>query len=265
MDARHPPVVSLCNLTKAYDNAPPAIRDINLDLRKGEVVVLLGPSGVGKSTLLRCINLLTRPSSGGVWVNGEDLAGLSRRNLFRARQKIGMIFQEFHLIDRLSVITNVMCGRLGELSLARALTYSFPQAYREAAERALVRVGLDDPQLWARRADRLSGGQKQRVAIARALMQTPSVLLADEPIASLDIAMRLQIIELLADLARRDGITVIVSLHQIDITRQYADRVIALSGGHVTFDAPPSALSDMEVARIFNIREKADACRSSLQ
>ena len=244
------PVVKIARLKKAYGDVA-AIKNINLSFRQGEFVVLLGPSGVGKSTLLRCLNLLVRPTEGELWVNGNNLTTLSSRELLKARRKIGMIFQEFHLVDRLSVLTNVMCGRLSKLPLWRAVTYRFPREDQDAAARALSRVGLDSEQIWHRRADQLSGGQKQRVAIARALMQSPSVLLADEPIASLDVVMRSQIMELIADIARKDRITVVMSLHQIDVARRYADRILALSHGEVCFDGSPADLDDAAVARIF--------------
>ncbi|MBR1146158.1 phosphonate ABC transporter ATP-binding protein [Bradyrhizobium sp. AUGA SZCCT0431] len=244
------PIVRIAHLRKSYGEFA-AIKNINLTFREGEFVVLLGPSGVGKSTLLRCLNLLVRPSEGQLWINGSDLANLSRSQLLKARRKIGMIFQEFHLVDRLSVLTNVMCGRLSDLPLWRALVYKFPEEDQIAAARALCRVGLESEELWHRRADQLSGGQKQRVAIARALMQSPSVLLADEPIASLDVIMRAQIMELISDIARKDKITVIMSLHQIDVARRYADRVIALNQGEVCFDGPPAQLDEEAVARIF--------------
>lgn len=247
-------IVRVVDLKKAYGSYV-AIADLNLSFAPGEFVVLLGPSGVGKSTFLRCLNLLVEPSEGEVWVNGENLTRLSRRELLKARRKIGMIFQEFHLVERLSVLTNVMCGRLSTLPLWRALAYRFPQEDNEAATKALVRVGLDNEDLWHRRADQLSGGQKQRVAIARTLMQSPSLLLADEPIASLDIVMRAQIMELISDIARRDKITVVMSLHQIDVARRYADRVIALSGGKICFDGPPSDLDDAAIERVFQKKQ----------
>lgn len=247
-------MVEIKALTKAYGSAAPAIEDINLKFAKGEFVVLLGPSGVGKSTLLRCLNQMVKPTTGTVIVDGQDLGALSRKELLAARHHIGMIFQEFNLVNRMSVLLNVMCGRLGELNFWRALTYNFPKEDHEAAVRALVRAGLEDTDLYFRRADTLSGGQKQRVAIARMLVQEPKLILADEPIASLDVVMRNQIMDLITDIARRDGLTVVMSLHQLDIARQYADRIIALANGKVTFDGPPKGLTKSVIERVFNTR-----------
>jgi len=244
-------MVEVEKLTKAYGNSPPAIRDISLSFKKGEFIVLLGPSGVGKSTLLRCLNFLVRPTSGAVRIDGQELGKLNNKGLLQARQNIGMIFQEFNLVNRMSVLMNVMCGRLGTLSTWRALTYNFMDEDHKLAIRALVRAGLDDAELYLRRADTLSGGQKQRVAIARMLVQEPKVILADEPIASLDVIMRVQIMDLIRDIANRDGLTVIMSLHQLDIARTYSGRIIALADGQVTFDGPPSELDDAVIERVF--------------
>jgi phosphonate transport system ATP-binding protein len=244
-------MVEVRNLTKAYGSAAPAIADINLAFEKGEFVVLLGPSGVGKSTLLRCLNLLVRPTSGEVWVDGQELDVLSTKALLRARHHIGMIFQEFNLVNRMSVLMNVLCGRLGTLGFLRALAYNFSREDHEAAARALHRAGLEDPKLYLRRADTLSGGQKQRVAIARMLVQEPKLILADEPIASLDVIMRAQIMELIADIAQRDGLTVVMSLHQLDVAKKYATRIIALANGGVAFDGPPAELSDAIIEQVF--------------
>ncbi len=244
-------MVEVRHLTKAYGRSAPAIEDISLSFKKGEFIVLLGPSGVGKSTLLRCLNFLVRPTSGFVSIDGQELGALSKKGLLQARQHIGMIFQEFNLVNRMSVLMNVMCGRLGSLGTWRALTYNFSPEDHEAAVRSLVRAGLEDQELYLRRADTLSGGQKQRVAIARMLIQEPKVILADEPIASLDIIMRVQIMDLIKDIARRDDLTVVMSLHQLDVAKTYADRIIALAEGKVTFDGPPNELSDAVIERVF--------------
>ena len=250
-DNRGEILVEVQELTKAYGHREPAIKNVSLVVKRGEFVILLGPSGVGKSTLLRSLNFLVRPTVGRVTFDGQDLGALSSKELLRARQNIGMIFQEFNLVNRMSVLTNVLCGRLGPLGFMRALTYTFPAEDHERAVNALMRVGLDDPHMYLRRADTLSGGQKQRVAIARMLVQEPKLILADEPIASLDVIMRVQIMDLIADIAKRDRITVVMSLHQIDMARRYADRIIGLAQGNVVFDGPPQALSNDIVETIF--------------
>ena len=246
------PMVQIRGLTKVYDKNKPAIRDISLEFKKGEFVVLLGPSGVGKSTLLRCLNYLVRPTEGDIFVDGRELGGLGKKGLLEARQQIGMIFQEFNLVNRMSVVMNVLCGGLGSLGTFRAMSYNFSRQDHEAAVRALIRVGLDDGELHLRRADTLSGGQKQRVAIARMLIQEPKLILADEPIASLDVVTRIQIMDLISDIAKRDNLTVIMSLHQLDIALRYADRIIALSEGRVVFDGPTSDLSEAVIEKVFS-------------
>lgn len=244
-------VLEVRNLTKSYAGGRPAIEDISLSFGEGEFVVLLGPSGVGKSTLLRCLNLLVRPTFGQVLFNGVDLASLGHGALLKQRQRIGMVFQEFNLVGRMSVVTNVLCGRLASLGMLRALTYSFPREEYQRAVLALNRAGLTDPELYLRRADTLSGGQKQRVAIARALVQEPRMILADEPIASLDVIMQAQIMGLISEIARRDGLTVVMSLHQIEVAKKYADRIIALAGGRIAFDGPPSQLTEEVVQTVY--------------
>lgn len=245
------------NLTKTYrKGGVPALQDVSLSIKKGEFLVLFGPSGVGKSTLLRCINYLVKPTSGEVIVDGKSIGGLSKAKLLEVRRSIGMIFQEFNLVNRVSVLTNVLCGVLGKTGFLRALTYSFSREDQEAAMRALKRAGLEEESLYLRRPDTLSGGQRQRVGIARMLIQEPKVILADEPIASLDLKMKHAIMELIANIAVNDKITVVMSLHEIGIAKQYASRIVGLYQGKVAFDGAPDSLSPDVINRVFDIKKK---------
>jgi phosphonate transport system ATP-binding protein len=246
-------MIEVNDLTKTYDGSVRAIRGISLNINRGEFAVLFGPSGVGKSTLLRCLNYLVEPTSGEVIIDGQRVGSLSSTELLSLRAKIGMIFQDFNLINRMSVLVNVMCGRLHDLNFFRALTYTFSREDHEAAIHSLRRAGLHDAELYNRRADTLSGGQKQRVAIARMLIQDPIVILADEPVASLDVKMQHTIMQLVRDIATRDGITVVMSLHHLELAKQYASRIIGLSEGMVAFDGPPQSLSDDVINRVFEI------------
>ncbi|MEE8140842.1 MAG: phosphonate ABC transporter ATP-binding protein [Alphaproteobacteria bacterium] len=247
------PMIHVNGLTKVYGQDVRAISDINLTINKGEYTVLFGPSGVGKSTLLRCLNFLVEPTAGDVVIDGQNLGEASTKELLGIRSHIGMIFQEFNLVNRLSVIGNVMCGSLHGLAAWRALTYSFTREDHELAIRCLRRAGLHDERLYFRRADTLSGGQKQRAAIARMLMQEPKILLADEPIASLDVKMQHTIMELVANLAKKDAITVVMSLHHLELAKEYATRIIGLSDGKVAFDGPPEELTEDVINRVFEM------------
>lgn len=251
-DAQHP-IIVINGLRKVYGKDVVAINNVNLTINKGEFAVLFGPSGVGKSTLLRCLNYLVKPTSGDIIIDGQNLRVTTTRQLLGIRSHIGMIFQDFNLVNRMSVIGNVMCGRLYGLSTWRALTYSFSREEHELAIRCLRRAGLHDEELYFRRADTLSGGQKQRTAIARMLMQQPNILLADEPIASLDVKMQQTIMELVSDLAAKDDITVVMSLHHLDIAKRYASRIIGLSDGNIAFDGPPEELTDQVINRVFQL------------
>jgi phosphonate transport system ATP-binding protein len=226
-----------------------ALRDVDLDVGRGEFVALIGPSGAGKSTFLRCLNGLVRPTAGSVAIDGEPLTEASGEALRRIRARIGFVFQQFNLLRRLSVLDNVLVGRLGHVPVARSLVGWFPPADVTKARATLGRVGLAD--LAERRADTLSGGQQQRVAIARALVQEPRVLLADEPMASLDPALSHTVMEILERINREDGLTVITSLHVLEMATRYAGRVVGLSAGRVVYDGPPSGLSDSVAASIF--------------
>ena len=253
MRGTEPPMVVVSDLSKTYDGTVEAIKNISLTIEKGEFTVIFGPSGVGKSTFLRCLNYLVKPTSGDVIIEGQRVGNLSTAKLLGLRSRVGMIFQDFNLVNRMSVLGNVMCGRLYGLSVLRALTYSFAQADHEAAVHALRRAGLDDAELYNRRADTLSGGQRQRVAIARMLVQNPKVILADEPVASLDMKMQHTIMRLISDIAAKDGITVVMSLHHLDLAKQYASRIIGLSDGQVAFDGPPKSLSDDIIDKVFKM------------
>ncbi len=246
-------MVVVSDLTKTYDGTVEAIKNISLTIEKGEFTVIFGPSGVGKSTFLRCLNYLVKPTSGDVIIEGQSVGDLSTAKLLGLRSRVGMIFQDFNLVNRMSVLGNVMCGRLHGLSVLRALTYSFAQADHEAAVHALRRAGLDDTELYNRRADTLSGGQRQRVGIARMLVQNPKVILADEPVASLDVKMQHTIMRLISDIAAKDGITVVMSLHHLDLAKQYASRIIGMSDGQVAFDGPPKSLSDDIIDKVFKM------------
>jgi phosphonate transport system ATP-binding protein len=238
-----------------YPNGTRALAPVSLDVAPGAFTVLLGPSGAGKSTLLRCLNGLVRPTHGRVVA--ADAGDIARRRALRAhRRRTGMIFQQHQLIGRVSVLGNVLTGRLGYHAALRSLL-PLPRADRLLALAAIERVGLIDMAL--RRADQLSGGQQQRVGIARALVQQPRLILADEPVASLDPATALRVLSLLAAICREDGLTAIVSLHQVELARRFADRIVALSGGEVVFDGPPDVLDEAAIAGIYGAAPPAIA------
>src|SRR5438270_6597951 len=235
------------HLVKDYAGGVRALEDVSLEVHDGEFVVLIGLSGSGKSTLLRCINRLVEPTGGRIVLDGTDITAAQGADLRKIRRGIGMIFQQFNLVKRSSVLTNVLTGRLGYVSQWQSLVSHYSeQDYR----RALVnveRVGLRDRA--HQRADRLSGGQQQRVAIARALMQEPKMMLADEPVASLDPATSHSVLKYLQQI-NRDGMTVICSLHFLSLARTYGTRVIALKGGRLMFDGKPS---EIDAARFQSI------------
>jgi phosphonate transport system ATP-binding protein len=242
-------------LEVAYPGQPaPALRRTSLQLEAGAFVVLLGSSGAGKSTLLRSLNGLVRPSAGKVLA--RDIGDLSSKKAMHAfRRQTGMVFQQHHLIGRLSVLSNVLMGRLGFHGNLGAL-WPWSAAEKELALGAIDRVGLLDHAL--QRADQLSGGQQQRVGVARALVQQPTVLLADEPIASLDPATADQLLKLLHDICKTDGLTAVVSLHQVDFARQFADRIIGLKSGAVVFDGSPGELSQDKAAHLYSGTRSTD-------
>lgn len=243
------PILKIQGLEKSYTPGKPVLRGINLEIGAQGITAVIGPSGTGKSTLLRCINRLVEPSAGAIWMGDEDLAQLRGRALRNARRRIGMVFQEYNLVERLTVMENVLTGRLGYVPLWRAWLRKYPAADVERAFALLDAVGLPDQA--TRRADALSGGQRQRVGIARALMQSPALLLADEPTSSLDPKTAVEVMELMARLTGEAGVPVIVNIHNVELARRFAIRVIGMTGGEVVFDGPPEALENHHLRQIY--------------
>ena len=236
-------------LAKEYVPGKPVLRGIDLAIAPEGITAVIGPSGTGKSTLIRCINRLVEPTAGEILLHGQDLAKLRGKALRLARRRIGMVFQEYNLVERLTVMENVLSGRLGYVPLWRAWLRKYPEADIARAFEVLDAVGLPDHA--TRRADALSGGQRQRVGIARALMQGPELLLADEPTSSLDPKTAVEVMELLARLTAAAGVPVIVNIHNVDLARRFASRIIGMSGGAVVFDGPPADLRPSHLQQIY--------------
>jgi phosphonate transport system ATP-binding protein len=230
------------HLTKVYDDETIALRDVSFEVPEGQFLAIIGLSGSGKSTLLRCINRLIDPTEGRILWKGEDITAASEEEMRRIRRRIGMVFQNFNLVHRSRVITNVLAGRLGYTSPALALANRFSKSDRERALAQLARFGLEGKD--QNRSEELSGGQQQRVGIARAMMQDPEMILADEPVASLDPVLAHSIMQYLEDINRTDGVTVLCSLHFLDLVHRYGQRVIALNEGRLVFEGLPSEIDD---------------------
>jgi len=243
------PIVSVRELVKTYPTGTRALDGITLDIQRGEFVVLIGLSGSGKSTLLRTLNRLVDPTSGTVTFDGIDVTRARGADLRRIRRRIGMIFQQFNLVRRSSVYSNVLAGRLGYRTTWRTIASRPTRADVALAFENLGRVGI--PEKAFGRADALSGGQQQRVGIARALMQKPELMLADEPVASLDPATSHSVMKYLEEINRKDGITVICSLHFLSLARRYGTRVVALKAGRVAFDGKPHEIDDRRFREIY--------------
>lgn len=237
------------NLTKIYDNGFKALDNVSFEVPDGQFVALIGLSGSGKSTLLRCINRLIEPTDGRIIWNGLDVTAVSDEEIRFVRRRIGMIFQQFNLVKRSKVINNVLAGRLGYTNPAFSLINYYPAADKERALVNLERVGIKNQAY--KRASALSGGQQQRVAIARALMQNPELMLADEPVASLDPATSHSVMKYLDLLNKEDGLTIVTSLHFLSLARTYADRVIALKDGKLEFDGPPEEIDNARFKEIY--------------
>ena len=242
-------MIRVRGLHKQYPGGTVALDGVDLDIAEGELVALIGPSGAGKSTLLRCLNGFVAPTRGEVRVGGVTVTGATGERLRLIRAGIGFIFQQFNLQRRLSVLENVLIGGLARAPRLRSLLGLFPASDVVRARAALARVGLGG--LDERRVDTLSGGQQQRVAIARVVVQEPRVILADEPMASLDPALSESVLALLQRISDEDGITVVTSLHVLDLARRYSRRVIGLRAGGVAYDGSPESLTEAAAQRIF--------------
>jgi phosphonate transport system ATP-binding protein len=242
-------MLRLDTLDKRYKTGDHALKGVSFEVDKGQVVGLIGPSGAGKSTLIRCINRLVEPTGGSILLNDVDLSKLSGGELRKARRRIGMIFQEYALVERLTVMENVLSGRLGYVPFWRSLFRRFPQADVDKAFALLERVGLSEHA--DKRADELSGGQRQRVGIARALEQDPELLLVDEPTASLDPKTSRQIMRLILEICRERGLPAVINIHDVMLAKMFVDRIIGLTAGKVVFDGPPVELDDAVLTRIY--------------
>jgi phosphonate transport system ATP-binding protein len=242
------PVIETAGLCLTYPDGTVALTDVAFSARPGEVVAVIGKSGAGKSTLLRCINGLLRPTAGSVRFRGTEVHS-SPEHARRVRRDVGMIFQNFGLVPRLSVLTNVALGRAGQLPTWRGFFYQFTDEERQSALRALKRVEILDQ--WQKRPAELSGGQQQRVAIARALCQGPAVLLADEPVSSLDPATARTVLDYAVKICREDNIAMVANLHSVALAREYADRVVAFRDGRVVFAGVPAELTDTRLKEVY--------------
>jgi phosphonate transport system ATP-binding protein len=235
-------MLKIRNLEKTYETGDKALRDVDIEISGDEMVAIIGPSGAGKSTLVKCINRLTEPTAGSVHLDGTDLTELKKDELRAARRDIGMVHQEYNLVERLTVMENVLSGRLGYLNFWNALRRNFPDDDIAFAYETLERVGIsgheDD------RADELSGGQRQRVGIARAVLQRPKILLADEPTSSLDPETSHTVLQLLSEISATENIPVLINIHEVPLAETYADRIVGLSKGQKVFEGTPTELDE---------------------
>ena len=244
------PVIEVRDLKKVYRGSEkPAVRDLSLTVRQGEIIGVIGPSGAGKSTLLRCINRLVTPTAGRIFIEGEEITGASAAGIRKLRRRVGMIFQHHNLVARLTVMQNVMHGRLGYMNTLNGVLGRYAETDKRRALAILAQTGLEE--FVYHRAGELSGGQRQRVGIVRALMQQPSALLCDEPIASLDPASAQVVMELIRDVCRGNNIACIVNLHQVDAALKYADRIIGMFEGEIVYDGPTVELTEPVIEKIY--------------
>ena len=242
-------MLKLSALTKRYDTGDLALNQVDLEIPDAQVLALIGPSGAGKSTLIRCVNRLVEPTSGSATLNDINLSKLSSRALRKSRRKMGMIFQEYALVERLTVMENVLSGRLGYVGFWRSYFRKFPKDDIKEAFRLLDRVGLLE--MADKRADELSGGQRQRVGICRALIQDPDLLLVDEPTASLDPKTSRQIMRLINELCSERGLTAIINIHDVLLAQMFAQRIVGLANGEVVYDGKPEGLTPEVLTQIY--------------
>ena len=249
-------MLQITDLVKRYGAGDPVLKNLDLMIEGESVVSIIGSSGAGKSTLLRCINQLVEPTSGSIKLNGVELSGLRGKNLRTARRKIGMVFQGFNLVDRLTVMENVQSGRLGYISTWAAVMRRYPKEDIRRAFELMERVGI--AQYANTRADQLSGGERQRVGVVRALMQDPEILLADEPTASLDPKTSEQIMGLLRDLAGELKLPVLINIHNVTEAKEYTDRIVGMRYGRIIFDDKPGMLDHAAMDEIYAGSPHAD-------
>ncbi len=242
-------MLKLAKLTKIYKTGDKALSDVDLEMPNGQVIALIGPSGAGKSTLIRCINRLVTPTSGTVILDGTDITALGAGGLRKERRRMGMIFQEYALVERLTVMENVLSGRLGYVGFWRSFLRKFPQSDMDEAYRLLDRVGL--LHMADKRADELSGGQRQRVGICRALIQDPAMLLVDEPTASLDPKTSREIMRLIVEMCRERDLAAIINIHDVNLAKMFVQRVVGLETGQIIFDGAPEELVPEVLTRIY--------------
>jgi phosphonate transport system ATP-binding protein len=252
-------MLTLSELTKVYPTGAKALNNVSFTVDQPQVIAIIGPSGAGKSTLIRCINRLVEPSSGKVLLDNIDIVSLRRRELRKVRRRMGMIFQEYNLVDRLTVMENLLSGRLGYVSFWRAYSRRFSREDVMAAFKLLDRVGLEGYQ--DTRADALSGGQRQRVGIARALMQAPDLLLVDEPTASLDPKTSRQIMRLLVELVQERGTPALVNIHDVALAQSFSDRIIGLRAGEIVFEGTSSQVTEEVLTEIYGEEDWSQTIR----
>jgi phosphonate transport system ATP-binding protein len=247
------PILEFQNVNKLYNNTTKALSDISFAVEEGEFVSIIGPSGSGKSTILRCINRLVDATQGTIIFDGQDITRADKKGIHAVRKKTGMIFQHYNLVDRLSVIENVLHGRLGHKSTLAGVAGYYSEQEKEKAFQILAKLGLAEQAY--KRCDELSGGQKQRVGIARSIMQEPRLILCDEPIASLDPSSSKIIMDHLSNINKTMNITCIFNLHQVDVAIKYSKRIIGLTLGRIVYDGPPEQLSKAKIYEIYQSGE----------